>query len=142
MSLTLGASRKHGHTSEAESLGAHDDTRTLPHRGGGGGSGAVGHMVTPEPSLARRWVRCHGACSDDRTLLHQEAGLELWDTWQHQSPSMSSGVLGATGHVVMPELPGTRSGLEPRGHAVTLEPFLAGSGVRRHGTRLKSCTRG
>jgi hypothetical protein len=67
-------------------------------------------MVTPEPFPVGWWARCHGARDNTRALSHWEAGLELWDTWRHWSPSLSSGVPGATGHMVMPELSDTRSG--------------------------------
>jgi hypothetical protein len=66
-------------------------------------------MATPEPFSAgwqARWHRAHG---DARALPHWEAGLELWDTWRHRSPSLSGGVPGATGHVAIPEPSGTWS---------------------------------
>jgi hypothetical protein len=52
------------------------------------------------------------ARGDARSLPRWEADLEPRDTWRHQSPSLSSGVPGATGHVAMLELSdtGTRSG--------------------------------
>jgi hypothetical protein len=56
----------------------------------GGGSGAAGHMVTSEPFPAGWRARWHGAHDDARALPHREVGLELWDTWQHRSPSLSS----------------------------------------------------
>jgi hypothetical protein len=66
----------------------------------GGGSGAVGHMVTLEPSLTRRRAWCHRTRGDAGALPWWEAGsgaaghvatpepfhagmwgLALWDTW-------------------------------------------------------------
>jgi hypothetical protein len=58
--------------------------------GMGGGSGAAGHMVTSEPFPAGWRARWHGAHGDARSLPHREVGLELWDAWQHRSPSLSS----------------------------------------------------
>jgi hypothetical protein len=80
----------------------------------------------PEPSRTGRWVWTHEtrgdtralpcrvvglvARGDARALPHREVGLEPRDTWRYQSPSLSGGMLGATGHVVMPKLFGTGSG--------------------------------
>jgi hypothetical protein len=35
--------------------------------------------------------------------------MEPWDMWRHQSPSLSGGVFGAIGFMVVPELSGTGS---------------------------------
>jgi hypothetical protein len=82
--------------------------------------------VTPEPSRMGRRVLSHRTCGDTgvlpcrvvgpvahgdvRALPHREVCLEPRDTWQHRSPSLSGGMPGATGHVAMLELSGTRSG--------------------------------
>jgi hypothetical protein len=84
------------------------------------------HVATPEPShIGRRvwshetrgstgallcWVAGLVARGDARALPHREAGLEPRDTCRHRSPSMSSGVLNAMGHMAMPELSDTGSG--------------------------------
>jgi hypothetical protein len=52
----------------------------------GGGSGAVGHVAAPKPSLTGRRAWCHMTRGDVRALSSQEAGS------------------GAAGHVVTPEL--------------------------------------
>jgi hypothetical protein len=86
----------------------------------------MGHVATLEPSGTGRRVwshETHGniralphrvagpvAHGDARALLHREADLLLWDSWQHQSPSLSGDVPSATGHMAMPELSDTRSG--------------------------------
>jgi hypothetical protein len=44
-----------------------------------GGSGTVGHVATPKPSLARRRARCHGTHGDAGALLCRVWGLESWD---------------------------------------------------------------
>jgi hypothetical protein len=62
----------------------------------GGGSGAAGHMVTPEPFPTGWRAWWHRARGDTRALLHREAGLEPRDTWRHQSPSLPGGGPGGT----------------------------------------------
>jgi hypothetical protein len=38
----------------------------------------------------------HGARGDAKALPHREAGLELWDTWLHRSPSLPGAGPGCT----------------------------------------------
>jgi hypothetical protein len=81
--------------------GARGDVRALPHQeaglelrdmwrhrcsslsGGGqwGGSGATGHVTTPEPFPVGWRARCHGACGDVRALRHQERVWSRGDMW-------------------------------------------------------------
>jgi hypothetical protein len=79
----------------------------------GGGSGAVGHVATPEPSLAGRRAWCHG------TRDHVGA-LPCWEVGS-----------GTAGHVVTLEpfrvaLPCREVGSSAMGHVVTPEPCHAG----------------
>jgi hypothetical protein len=113
----------------------------------------MGHLVTPKPSRTGRRVWSCGTCGDTgalpcweadptargdaRALLHREVDLEPWDMWRHRSHSLPSGGPGRMWRLQSPPAPGGRSGA-----AVTPEPFPAGCGVWRGGTRLKSCKRG
>jgi hypothetical protein len=69
----------------------------------GGGPGALGHVMTPEPFPYGWRARCLGARDDT-------GALSLWvvcsvprGTWRHQSPFLAGGALGASGHVATPE---------------------------------------
>jgi hypothetical protein len=42
-------------------------------------SGTAGRVVTPEPSLTRRRVQCHGTRGDAGALPCQVWGLAPWD---------------------------------------------------------------
>jgi hypothetical protein len=76
------------------------------------------------------------ARGDTRALPHQEAGLELWDTWRHQSPPSPGGGSGATGHVAMAEPSrAERRGLAPWDTWQHRSPPVPGGGVWIHGTR-------
>jgi hypothetical protein len=84
----------------------------------GDGSGAVGHMATPEFSLTERRVWCCRTRGDTGALSHREAGF------------------GVTGHVVMSEPSRAgRWGLAPQGTWRRRSPSVLGGGVWRHGTR-------
>jgi hypothetical protein len=97
----------------------------------GGGSGATGHVVIPEPYQAmvlvprsrgdtraflcrvRAWSRA--ARGDSGALSYWVMGLMPRGTWQHHSPFLAGGMYGASEHVA------------------TLEPFPGGWRSLCHG---------
>jgi hypothetical protein len=75
----------------------------------GGGFGAVGHVVTSEPSSGRWRARCHGARGNARALWHRERFWSRWDTRWHRSPPLLSAESGTIGVDLSPVHKGTRS---------------------------------
>jgi hypothetical protein len=136
---------------------------------------AMGRVVMPKPSRVKRRVWSHrthdstgalpyraagpAARGDARALQCREVGLEPWDMWRHQSPSLPGGGPGGTWRRQSP--PASGAGLEPRdtwrhrspsmsggvpnatGHMAVLELSSTGSGsgaAGTHGdTRAISC---
>jgi hypothetical protein len=97
----------------------------------GGGSENMKHVATSEPSPGGRRAWCHATHHNARALPHQEAGVEPWDTWRHQSPPSSGGGTGVTVHVAMlrPPVPGVGS------YAVELNLSLVCRGIQSVGYR-------
>jgi hypothetical protein len=85
----------------------------------GSGSGATGHVAIPEPCrvvvlvpqsrgdarafLRRGWAWSCETRGDSRALSCRVTGSVPRGTWQHRSPFLAGGVLGASGHVTTPE---------------------------------------